>query len=52
MSYVACAVESGTLADDDEPAEVAWVRLAEIPEYVPYGLFEPVQAYLNAALSQ
>jgi 8-oxo-dGTP diphosphatase len=53
MSYVACAVESGTayVADDDELAEVAWVRLAEIPEYVPYGLFDPVQAYLDSSLS-
>ncbi|MBC9724967.1 NUDIX hydrolase [Streptomyces sp. TRM68367] len=54
MSYVACAVESGTpyVADDEELAEVAWVRHAQIPEYVPYGLFEPVQAYLDAALGQ
>ncbi|MGW3042456.1 hypothetical protein ACWC9T_21015 [Kitasatospora sp. NPDC001159] len=27
-----------------------WVALAEISEYVPYGLFEPVQEYLNATL--
>ncbi|AWK09582.1 NUDIX hydrolase [Streptomyces spongiicola] len=54
MSYVACAVESGTpyVADDDELAELAWVRLPEIPEYVPYGLFEPVQEYLDATLSR
>lgn len=54
MSYVACAVVAGTayVADDDELAEVAWVRLAEIPEYVPYGLFDPVQAYLDGSLSQ
>ncbi|WP_405808120.1 NUDIX hydrolase [Streptomyces sp. NBC_00210] len=54
MSYVSCAVESGTayVADDDELTEVAWVRLAEIPEYVPYGLFDPVQAYLDSSLSQ
>ncbi|GHJ28562.1 hypothetical protein TPA0910_29950 [Streptomyces hygroscopicus subsp. sporocinereus] len=54
MSYVACAVDSGTpyVADDEELAEVVWVRHAEIPEYVPYGLFEPVQAHLDAALSQ
>ncbi|MEH0579528.1 NUDIX hydrolase [Streptomyces sp. B21-108] len=54
MSYVACAVESGTpyVADDEELAEIAWVRHAQIPEYVPYGLFAPVQAYLDAALSR
>jgi 8-oxo-dGTP diphosphatase len=54
MSYVACAVESGTpyVADDEELAELAWVQHAQIPEYVPYGLFDPVQAYLDAALSR
>ncbi|QSS91312.1 NUDIX hydrolase [Streptomyces sp. M54] len=54
MSYVACTVESGTpyVADDEELAEVAWVRHAQIPEYVPYGLFEPVQAHLDATLSR
>ncbi|MFJ2604897.1 MULTISPECIES: NUDIX hydrolase [unclassified Streptomyces] len=54
MSYVACAAESGTayVADDEELAEVAWVQHAQIPEYVPYGLFDPVQAYLDATLSR
>ncbi|MFI7315704.1 NUDIX hydrolase [Streptomyces venezuelae] len=54
MSYVACAVESGTpyVADDEELAELAWVQHAQIPEYVPYGLFEPVQAYLDATLTR
>jgi 8-oxo-dGTP diphosphatase len=54
MSYVACAVESGSpyVADDEELAELAWVQHAQIPEYVPYGLFDPVQAYLDAALSR
>lgn len=53
MSYVACAVESGTpyVADDEELAEVAWVQHAQIPEYVPYGLFDPVQEYLDATLT-
>lgn len=52
MSYVACAVESGTprVADEEELAELAWVQHAQIPEHVPYGLFDPVQAYLDAAL--
>ncbi|MET8544067.1 NUDIX hydrolase [Kitasatospora sp. NPDC004799] len=53
MSYTACEVVSGTAAvvDTDELDAFAWVTLAEIPEYVPYGLFEPVQAYLDIALT-
>ncbi|MFC5666367.1 NUDIX hydrolase [Kitasatospora misakiensis] len=52
MSYTACEIVSGTAAvgDPRELAALAWVTLAEIPEYVPYGLFEPVQAYLDIAL--
>ncbi|MEE6271196.1 NUDIX hydrolase [Streptomyces diastatochromogenes] len=52
MSYTACEVVGGTayVADTDELAELAWVSLADIPEYVPYGLFEPVQEYLDTAL--
>lgn len=52
MSYTACAVVGGTayVADTDELAELAWVALADIPNYVPYGLFEPVQQHLGAAL--
>ncbi|MGP3924752.1 NUDIX hydrolase [Streptomyces sp. 8N616] len=54
MSYTACDVVSGTahVADEEELAELAWVTHAEIPEYVPYGLFEPVQDYLDGALSK
>ncbi|GAA2266840.1 hypothetical protein GCM10010430_59920 [Kitasatospora cystarginea] len=54
MSYTACEVMSGDAAvvDTDELAELAWVLHAEIPEYVPYGLFEPVQAYLDATLTR
>lgn len=53
MSYTACEVVEGEarVADDDELDAVAWVSLDEIPEYVPYGLFEPVQEYLDEALS-
>ncbi|MGW4862912.1 NUDIX hydrolase [Streptomyces sp. NPDC004291] len=53
MSYTACEVLGGTayVADTEELAELAWVAHGEIPEYVPYGLFEPVQDYLDAALS-
>ena len=53
MSYTACQVMSGTatVVDTEELDELAWVALAEIPQYVPYGLFEPVQAYLDASLT-
>lgn len=52
VSYVACAVEGGTgqVADADEIAEVAWATLAEIPQYVPYGLFAAVQQHLDAVI--
>ncbi|MFJ9519535.1 NUDIX hydrolase [Kitasatospora sp. NPDC101801] len=52
MSYTACEIVSGTAAvgDPRELDALAWVALAEIPEYVPYGIFEPVQAYLDIAL--
>ncbi|MER0242972.1 NUDIX hydrolase [Streptomyces sp. HSW2009] len=53
MSYTACRILGGTahIADAEELAELAWVAHGEIPEYVPYGLFEPVQDYLDGALS-
>ncbi|MEV7269785.1 NUDIX hydrolase [Streptomyces bacillaris] len=53
MSYTACQILGGTahVADTEELAELAWVALGDIPEYVPYGLFEPVQDYLDGALS-
>ncbi|GAA4797469.1 hypothetical protein GCM10023329_58150 [Streptomyces sanyensis] len=53
MSYTACEVLGGTayVADTEELAELAWVAHGEILEYVPYGLFEPVQDYLDTALS-
>jgi 8-oxo-dGTP diphosphatase len=52
MSYTACDVLGGTayVADTEELAELAWVAHSEIPQYVPYGLFELVQDYLDAAL--
>ncbi|MGW3191827.1 NUDIX hydrolase [Streptomyces ardesiacus] len=51
MSYIACEVLSGTahIAAPDELADLAWVTHGEMPRYVPYGVFEPVQAYLDAA---
>jgi 8-oxo-dGTP diphosphatase len=53
MSYTACEPVQGEarVADEDELDAVAWVRLDEIPKYVPYGLFEPVQKYLDDALA-
>lgn len=52
MTYVACEVVGGEarVADEDELVEVAWVRLGEIPTYVPWGLYPPVQAYLDGVL--
>lgn len=53
MFYTACSVVDGEahVADADELDAVAWVTLAEIPEKVPYGLFGPVQEYLEGVLS-
>ncbi|MGW3594978.1 NUDIX hydrolase [Streptomyces sp. NPDC005167] len=52
MSYTACEALSGKahVADEEELDAVAWVAHGEIGEYVPYGLFEPVQAYLDEVL--
>ncbi|MFH8926362.1 NUDIX hydrolase [Streptomyces pristinaespiralis] len=52
MFYTACEVVAGEahVADADELDAVAWVRHDEIADYVPYGLFEPVQAYLDVEL--
>ncbi|MEU4051294.1 NUDIX hydrolase [Streptomyces olivaceus] len=52
MSYTACDVLDGEarVADDEELDAVAWVAHGEITDYVPYGLFEPVQEYLDEVL--
>jgi 8-oxo-dGTP diphosphatase len=52
LSYTVCEVVSGTaaVASPEELAEVAWVAHGDIPRYVPYGLFQPVQDYLDGAL--
>jgi 8-oxo-dGTP diphosphatase len=52
MSYTACEVLEGTahVADDEELDAVAWVAHSEIADYVPYGLFGPVQEYLDGVL--
>ncbi|MGY0062809.1 NUDIX hydrolase [Streptomyces sp. LZ34] len=54
MFYTACTVIEGEahVADEDELDAVAWVAHGEISEYVPYGLYEPVQEYLDEALSE
>jgi 8-oxo-dGTP diphosphatase len=53
MSYTACEPVQGEakVADEDELDAVAWVALDEIPKYVPYGLYGPVQEYLEDALT-
>ncbi|WP_030906033.1 NUDIX hydrolase [Streptomyces sp. NRRL F-5126] len=53
MSYFACEVLGGTacIAAPEEVADLAWLTHDEISHYVPHGLFEPVQAYLDAVLS-
>lgn len=53
MVYTACTVVDGqpVVLDDEEIAEVAWVKHDQIPNHVPYGLFEPVQAYLDEVLA-
>ncbi|MEF9883735.1 NUDIX hydrolase [Streptomyces sp. P9-A4] len=52
MSYTVCEVVGGTahVADTEEVAELAWGTHGEIPQYVPYGVFEPVRDYLDTAL--
>jgi 8-oxo-dGTP diphosphatase len=53
MVYLACQVKSGEarVADTEELAEVQWTSHEQLPELVPYGLFEPVQKYLDDALT-
>jgi 8-oxo-dGTP diphosphatase len=52
MWYTACEVVDGEarVADADELDLVAWVAHDEIPDLVPYGLYGPVQAYLDDVL--
>lgn len=52
MSYTACTVLDGEahVADADELDAVEWVAHGDIADRVPYGLFEPVQEYLDGAL--
>ncbi|MFD7185518.1 NUDIX hydrolase [Streptomyces sp. NPDC059904] len=52
MHYVAVRLVGGeaTVADDEELDAVAWITHAEIADHVPYGLFKPVQEYLDGVL--
>lgn len=52
MTYVACEVISGDaiVGDEEEIAEVAWIRHGQISDYVPYGLYPKVQEYLDEVL--
>jgi 8-oxo-dGTP diphosphatase len=53
LFYVACTVIEGTahVGDADELDELAWATRAELAEYVPHGLFEPVRRHLDALLT-
>ncbi|MGA4980185.1 NUDIX domain-containing protein [Streptomyces cinereoruber] len=52
IHYIACRPAGGqaVVASADEVAGLAWATHGEIPQYVPYGLFGPVQNYLDEAL--
>lgn len=52
MTYVACELLDGEarVADSDEIADLAWIGHDQIPEYVPWGLFDKVQAHLDEVL--
>jgi 8-oxo-dGTP diphosphatase len=53
MVYVSCEFVSGApyIADGDELADVTWSTLSDLSGYVPAGLFQPVQAYLDRVLT-
>lgn len=53
MIYVACDLVDGDAhaVDPEEIAAVYWCTLPEIPDFVPYGFYEPVQNHLEAALT-
>jgi 8-oxo-dGTP diphosphatase len=52
ITYIACTAVHGTahVAAPEEVAKVAWVGLHQLPAAVPFGLFPPVQAYLEAVM--
>lgn len=51
-TYVACELVGGEarVADAEELAEVKWAAYGETSILVPWGLFPPVQAYLDDQL--
>ncbi|MFF9195890.1 NUDIX domain-containing protein [Streptomyces sp. NPDC014779] len=52
IHYIACRPVGGqaVVASADEVAGLAWATHGELPQYVPHGLFGPVQNYLDEAL--
>lgn len=52
VHYIAFRPSGGEagIASADEVADLAWVAHGEIPHYVPYGLFQPGQGYLDEGL--
>ncbi|MFF6842368.1 NUDIX domain-containing protein [Streptomyces tanashiensis] len=52
IHYIACRPVGGetVIASADEVAGLTWATHGEIPQYVPHGLFQPVQGHLDAAL--
>ena len=52
MSYTAANVLEGEarVADDEELDAITWAAHSELPSLVPYGLFGPVQEYLDEVL--
>lgn len=53
MAYVACEIVSGTahVADEEELADLAWVKPADFSTFVPYGFAPVVQDYLDSTLT-
>lgn len=53
MIYIACDVVQGdaSVMDDEELTEFTWATLNRLSEYVPHGVFEPVQVHLNSVLA-
>lgn len=49
IAYVACTVLEGAAhaASPREVSAIAWAARDEIPQYVPRGLYPPVQAWLD-----
>lgn len=55
MSYTACEPIgdcNARVGDPEEIDAVEWVESSRLADYVPYGFFEPVQAYLDEMLNR